>query len=175
MRALHYSVVMKRELLKKAKLSIFKTVFGPSILNLTYGHESWVMTERVRSQECKRPKWGFYEELKELHFLTRCLTLRYFYELKDFSFDGRPCKQNASGTSSQTSFTCQSQWEKTSWGGVEDPSTQKKNPRPRTDFSRIDALEAKDRNARGQGHDFASGFKKKKKKKSLRRNRTFFA
>ena len=47
MRALHYSVVMKRELSKKAKLSIFKTVFVP---NLTYGHESWVMTERMRLQ-----------------------------------------------------------------------------------------------------------------------------
>ena len=46
MRALHYSVVMKRELSKKAKLSIFKAVFVPI---LTYGHESWVMTERVRS------------------------------------------------------------------------------------------------------------------------------
>ena len=32
---------------KKAKLSIFKTVFVPI---LTYGHESWVMTKRVRSQ-----------------------------------------------------------------------------------------------------------------------------
>ena len=47
MRAPHYSVVMKRELSKKAKLSIFKAVFVPI---LTYGHESWVMTERVRSQ-----------------------------------------------------------------------------------------------------------------------------
>ena len=47
MRALHYSVVMKRELLKKAKLLIFKAVFVPI---LTHGHESWVMTERVRSQ-----------------------------------------------------------------------------------------------------------------------------
>ena len=47
MRALHYSVVIKRELSKKAKLSIFKTAFVP---NLTYGHESWVITERVRSQ-----------------------------------------------------------------------------------------------------------------------------
>ena len=47
MRALHYSVAMKRELLKKAKLSIFKTVVVP-ILN--YGHGSWIMTERVRSQ-----------------------------------------------------------------------------------------------------------------------------
>ena len=42
MRALHYSVVMKQELSKKAKLSIFKAVFVPI---LTYGHESWVMTE----------------------------------------------------------------------------------------------------------------------------------
>ena len=47
MRALHYSVVIKRELSKKAKLSIFKAVFVPI---LTYGHESWVMTERMRSQ-----------------------------------------------------------------------------------------------------------------------------
>ena len=47
MRALHYSVVMKQELSKKAKLSIFKTVF---VAILTYGHESWAMTERLRSQ-----------------------------------------------------------------------------------------------------------------------------
>jgi len=46
MRALQYSVVMKRELSKKAKLSVFKTVFVPI---LTYGHKSWVMTERIRS------------------------------------------------------------------------------------------------------------------------------
>ena len=45
MRALHYSVVMKRELSKKAKLSIFKAVFDPI---LTYGHESWAMTESMR-------------------------------------------------------------------------------------------------------------------------------
>ena len=47
MRALHYSIVMKRELPKKAKLSIFKAVFVPI---LTYGHESWVVTKRMRSQ-----------------------------------------------------------------------------------------------------------------------------
>ena len=47
MRALHYSIVMKRELSKKATLSIFKAVFVPI---LTYGPESWVMTKRVRSQ-----------------------------------------------------------------------------------------------------------------------------
>ena len=38
---------MKRELSKKAKLSIFKAVCVPI---LTYSHESWVMTERMRSQ-----------------------------------------------------------------------------------------------------------------------------
>ena len=47
MRALHHLVVMKRELSKKAKLSIFKAVFVPI---LTYGYESWVMTEREQSQ-----------------------------------------------------------------------------------------------------------------------------
>ena len=47
MQALQYSVVMKRELSKIAKLPIIKAVFVPI---LTYGHESWVMTERVRSQ-----------------------------------------------------------------------------------------------------------------------------
>ena len=47
MQALHYSVVMKRELSKKSRLSIFKIICVPI---LTYGYESWVMTERVRLQ-----------------------------------------------------------------------------------------------------------------------------
>ena len=47
MRALNHSVVMKQQLSKKAKLSIFKTVFVPI---LTYGHKSWVITKRVQSQ-----------------------------------------------------------------------------------------------------------------------------
>ena len=41
MLVLPYSVVMKRELSKQAKLSIFKAVFVPI---LTYGHEAWVTT-----------------------------------------------------------------------------------------------------------------------------------
>ena len=45
MRALHYSAVIKQVLSKKAKLSIFKTVFA---LILAFGYESW--TEIVRSQ-----------------------------------------------------------------------------------------------------------------------------
>ncbi|TWW79207.1 hypothetical protein D4764_10G0002370 [Takifugu flavidus] len=47
MRALHWSVVVKRELSRKAKLSIYRSIFVPT---LPYGHELWVMTERTRSQ-----------------------------------------------------------------------------------------------------------------------------
>ena len=47
MQAFNYSVAVKRELSKKAKLSIFKTVFVPIF---TYVHEFWVVTETVGSQ-----------------------------------------------------------------------------------------------------------------------------
>ena len=46
-RALHYSVVIKRELSKTEKLSIFKTVF---VRILTFGHKFCVITERVQSR-----------------------------------------------------------------------------------------------------------------------------
>ena len=65
MRALHYSVVMKREFSKKLKLLIFKTVFVPI---LSYGHESWVMTERVRSQV----------QASEIKFLRRIVRIKVF-------------------------------------------------------------------------------------------------
>ncbi|TWW71090.1 hypothetical protein D4764_17G0005730 [Takifugu flavidus] len=41
------SVVVKRELSRKAKLSIYRSIFVPT---LTYGHELWVMTKRTRSR-----------------------------------------------------------------------------------------------------------------------------
>ena len=69
MRALHYSVVMKRELSKKAKLSIFKAVF---VLILTYGHESWVMTERMRSQV----------QASEMRFLRRIEGVTLFNKVR---------------------------------------------------------------------------------------------
>uniref|UniRef100_A0AAV2LL43 Reverse transcriptase domain-containing protein n=1 Tax=Knipowitschia caucasica TaxID=637954 RepID=A0AAV2LL43_KNICA len=47
MRSLYRTVVVKRELSRKAKLSIYRSIFVPS---LTYGHELWVMTERTRSR-----------------------------------------------------------------------------------------------------------------------------
>ncbi|TWW78062.1 R2DM Retrovirus-related Pol polyprotein from type II retrotransposable element [Takifugu flavidus] len=47
MRALNRSVVVKKELSRKAKLSIYRSIYVPV---LTYGHQRWVMTERTRSQ-----------------------------------------------------------------------------------------------------------------------------
>ena len=53
--ALHRMVVTKRELSQKAKLSIYWSNFVPTLI---YGHERWVMTERMRSQ-VQAAKMGF--------------------------------------------------------------------------------------------------------------------
>ncbi|XP_070404401.1 uncharacterized protein [Nothobranchius furzeri] len=45
MRALYQSVMVKRELSQKAKHSIYRSIYIPT---LTYGHELWVVTERTR-------------------------------------------------------------------------------------------------------------------------------
>ena len=71
MQALHYSAVMKQELMKMAKLSIIKTLFVPI---LTYGHESWVMNERVRSQV----------QASEMRFLQRINGIALFNKLQSF-------------------------------------------------------------------------------------------
>ncbi|KAK3571151.1 hypothetical protein QTP86_003367 [Hemibagrus guttatus] len=47
MRPMYQSVVVKKELSQKSKLSIYQSIYVPT---LTYGHELWVMTERVRSR-----------------------------------------------------------------------------------------------------------------------------
>ncbi|KAK3561638.1 hypothetical protein QTP86_011885 [Hemibagrus guttatus] len=47
MRSMYRSVVVKKELSRKVKLSIYQSIYVPT---LTYGHELWVMTERVRSR-----------------------------------------------------------------------------------------------------------------------------
>ncbi|KAK3545578.1 hypothetical protein QTP70_008127 [Hemibagrus guttatus] len=47
MRSMYRSVVVKKELSRKAKLSIYQSIYVPT---LTYGHELWVMTERVRAR-----------------------------------------------------------------------------------------------------------------------------
>ncbi|TWW73564.1 hypothetical protein D4764_15G0009580 [Takifugu flavidus] len=45
MQALNRSVMVKKELSRKAKLSIYWSIYV-----LTYGHQCWVMTERTRSR-----------------------------------------------------------------------------------------------------------------------------
>ena len=47
LQSLYRTVVTKRELSQKAKLSVYRAIFAPT---LTYGHEVWVMTERIRSR-----------------------------------------------------------------------------------------------------------------------------
>ncbi|KAK3529892.1 hypothetical protein QTP86_007210 [Hemibagrus guttatus] len=47
MRSMYRPPVMKKELSRKAKLSIYQSIYVPT---LTYGHELLVMTERVRSR-----------------------------------------------------------------------------------------------------------------------------
>jgi len=97
MRALQYSVVMKQELSKKAKLSVFKTVFIPI---LTHGHESWVMTERIQSQ-MQASEMRFLRRIEGVTLFNKVrsskirkslnietLNLTYFSESKGLSLDG---------------------------------------------------------------------------------------
>ena len=58
MRQLHCSVVLKQELCTRAKLSIFRSVYVPT---LTYGHDCWIM--RKWDLEIKQSKWDSCEEL----------------------------------------------------------------------------------------------------------------
>ncbi|KAF7656129.1 hypothetical protein LDENG_00046000, partial [Lucifuga dentata] len=44
---LYWTVVVKRELSQKARLTIYQSIYVPI---LTYGHELWVMTKRTRSR-----------------------------------------------------------------------------------------------------------------------------
>ena len=93
MRALHHLVVLKREVSRKAKLSMFKSIF---VLILTYGHESWVMTEKVRSQIqaseirlLQKIKDGtMFDKHRNTAIRESSTSSRYFSGSKDFSFDG---------------------------------------------------------------------------------------
>ena len=92
--ALHYSVVIKRELSKKAKLSIFETAIVPI---LTYGHESWVITERVRSQ-VQASEMNFLQRIEGVTLFNKVHSSEiqksldieplHFSELKDIGLDG---------------------------------------------------------------------------------------
>ena len=73
-RQLYRSVVLKRELYTKAKLSVFKSIFVPI---LTYGHECWIMTEKVR-YPVRAGEMGFLRKVRGLLlYLTRLKTLTF--------------------------------------------------------------------------------------------------
>ena len=67
MRQLHRSVVLKWELCTKAKLSIFRSVYVPI---LTYGHECWIMNEKVRSR-VQAAEMGFLRRISGLILLDK--------------------------------------------------------------------------------------------------------
>ena len=67
MRQLYQLVVLKQELCTKLKLSIFRLFFVPI---LTYGHECWVMTERMRSR-AQAAKIGFLQKVGGLSLLYK--------------------------------------------------------------------------------------------------------
>ena len=67
MRQLYRSIVLKRELCTKAKLSVFRSVFFPT---LTYDHECWIMTERVRSR-VQAAEMGFLRKVSGLSLLDK--------------------------------------------------------------------------------------------------------
>ena len=67
MRCLRYSVVMIQDLSKNAKPLSLKTLF---VSILIYGHESWVITAKVRSQ-MQESKMRFLQRIKEVALLNK--------------------------------------------------------------------------------------------------------
>ena len=106
MRALHYLVVVKRELSKKSKALNFRNSlcpFLPSTVSL-YGHKNLVMTEKVRSP-VQAFKMRFLQKIKGCTLFKKCTSLEIQKSLKPLLFQIErsqlemvwPCKQNASG------------------------------------------------------------------------------
>ena len=84
---MHHSVVLKREQSGEAKLLVFKSIF---VSILAYGHESPVMTERVRPQ-MQASEMRFLQKIKGVAMFDKlCNTAirKYFSGLKDLSLDG---------------------------------------------------------------------------------------
>ena len=67
MRQFSRSVLLKRELCTKANLSVFRSVFVPI---LTYGHDCWEMTKRVRSQ-VQAAEMSFLRKVRGLSLLDK--------------------------------------------------------------------------------------------------------
>ena len=66
-RQVHRSVVLKRELCTRARLSIFRSVYVPI---LTYGRECWIVNEKVRSR-VQAAEMGFLLRISGLTLLDK--------------------------------------------------------------------------------------------------------
>ena len=64
---LYQSVVLKRGLCTKAKLSVFRSIFVPI---LTYGHDFWLISERVRSR-VQEAEMSFLRKVRSLFLLDK--------------------------------------------------------------------------------------------------------
>ena len=71
MRTLRQSVVVKRELSQKAKLSIYRSIYVPT---LTHGHKLWVVIKRTRSR-IQVAKMGFLHRVAGLSLRDRVRSL----------------------------------------------------------------------------------------------------
>ena len=67
MRQLHRYVILKGELCTRAKLSIFRSVYVPI---LTYGHECWIINEKVRSR-VQAAEMGILRKISGLTLLDK--------------------------------------------------------------------------------------------------------
>ena len=80
MRQLHRSVVLKRELCIRAKLSVFRSVYVPI---LTYGLKCCIMNEKVRSR-VQAAEMGFLQRISGLTLLGKvtCADIRESLNIK---------------------------------------------------------------------------------------------
>ena len=62
--SLYRTVATKTELSRREKLSIYRSIFVPT---LTYGHEGWVMTERTRLR-VQAAEMGFLRRVADVSF-----------------------------------------------------------------------------------------------------------
>ncbi|KAI3352628.1 hypothetical protein L3Q82_019215 [Scortum barcoo] len=86
MRSVYRTVVVKKELSRKAKLSIYRSIYVPT---LTYGHELWVMTERTRSRI----------QAAEMSFLHRVAGRSLRDRVRSFGHSGGARKRGVPGMS----------------------------------------------------------------------------
>ena len=87
MRGLHHSVVLQRELLRKTKLAVFKSIF---VLILTYGHERVRLLMQASEIKCsqKFKNVKMFDKLRNSVIRESSTWCRPFFGSQDRIFDG---------------------------------------------------------------------------------------